>query len=439
MTRRLNRRRFLQSSAAVGAAGFFVHPVLGDPPAPQERVRVGIVGVCGQGEWNLNQVANSGMAEIVALCDVDATRSAPIRQRYPRARFYDDYRRMMEHRDLQAVLVATPDHHHAFAGLAALRAGKALYCEKPLAHSVHEVRAMIDAAARARVATQMGTQIHAGENYHRVVEIIRAGTIGPVRRVQVWCSRQPDASFRVREQTAPPRGLNYDLWLGPAPTHSYPPFRTGNSTSVHFHWRWWWDFGGGVLADMACHFMDLPHWALELRHPTRVEATGRPIPRADNRVPQVLQVDYQYPARGDRPAVHLTWYHGVSGPDLNGRTTFDSFSSGVLFTGERGQLVADYGHYRLLPQERFRDFQPPRPTLPRSPGHHREWLRAIRTGDTTSCNFAYSGALTETVLLGNVAYRAGGRLQYDGTTGRVSGNDNAAQYLSRAYRRGWTL
>src|ERR1043165_1479172 len=176
---RLNRRRFLQASAATGAATFFVNPISAAErqPPQNERVRVGIVGVAGQGTYNLNEVDKSGLAEIVALCDVDATRAAPIRNRFPKARFYEDYRRMMEQKDLQAVLIATPDHHHAFAALAALRSRKHVYCEKPLAHSVQEVRLMMEAAAREKVVTQMGTQIHAGENYRRVVEIVQDGVL----------------------------------------------------------------------------------------------------------------------------------------------------------------------------------------------------------------------------------------------------------------------
>ncbi len=357
----------------------------------------------------------------MALCDVDQTRAAPVRKRFPQARFYEDYRRLIEQKDIQAVLIATPDHHHACAAVGAMRSGKHVYCEKPLAHSVHEVRLMVETAARNKVVTQMGTQIHAGSNYRRVVEIIKAGVLGQVRRVQVWCERRPDPMFRAKE-SKPPESLNYDLWVGPAPLRTYPPYRFG-SNGIHFDWRWWWDFGGGVLADMACHFMDLPHWALNLRQPTTIAAQGKVTYQGDNQMPDLLQVDYEYPARGEQPPVHLTWYHGVPGPDLSGKVRYAGFTSGVLFEGEKGNLLANYGSYRLLPEDRFKGFQPPRPTIPDSVGHHREWLNAIRNGGATTCNFEYSGALAETVLLGNVAYRAGGgKLQYDAKTGRVTGN-----------------
>jgi predicted dehydrogenase len=442
MARTINRRRFLQTSAASAAASYFVGSAAAGQPAGGERVRVGIVGVAGQGGWNLGQVVATGLAEIVALCDVDDRRAADARKAHPKATYYNHYRQMIDkHKDVQAVLVATPDHHHAFAALAAMRAGKHVYCEKPLAHSVHEVRVMMETADRQRVVTQLGTQIHnTGDNYRRCVEIVQAAVLGPVRRVHVWCARRPDEAFLVQNGTPPPEGLHYDLWLGPAPQRGYPPFRTGNDTSLHFHWRWWWEYGGGVLADMACHFMDLPHWALNLRQPTSVAATGRVLHKGDNTVPSVMQVDYEYPARGTSPPVHLTWYHGVRGPDLDGKVLYAGFDNGVLFEGEKGSLLADYSRHRLLPEDRFRDFRPPAPTIARSPGHHREWLQKVLKGDTdTTCNFQYSGALTEAVLLGNVAYRAGGKLQYDAKTGRVTNNAAAAQYLRREYRKGWTL
>ena len=439
MSKRIQRRRFLQTSAALTATSFFVNPGPAGQP-PRQRVRLAVIGVNGQGQYNWSEAVNTGLAEIVALCDVDSERSAPVINRFPKARFVEDYRRLLDQpRDLDAVIVATPDHHHAIPSLLAMRAGKHVYCEKPLAHSVHEVRTMMEAARQNKVVTQMGTQIHAGDNYRRVVEIVRSGMLGTVRRVHVWCERRPDPMFRVKETTPPPRGLNYDLWLGPAPARGYPPYRSANRTRLDFDWRWWWDFGGGVLADMACHFMDLPHWALNLRHPTSVAATGRITYKGDNEMPDLMQVEYEYPARGSQPPVHLTWHHGQPGPDLTGNVTYQGVRNGVVFEGEKGSVVADYGHYRLLPEDRFKGVELPKPTIPRSVGHHREWLQAIQNGGTTTCNFEYSGALAETVLLGNVAYKAGARLQYDAKSGRVTGAANAEQFLRREYRRGWTL
>jgi predicted dehydrogenase len=431
MSHSFSRRRFLQGTA-VAAAATVVGPLTANerPAAPADRIRLGIIGVNGQGAYNLGNVQHE---DIVALCDVDQNRAAQVRQRFPRARFYEDYRRLIDQKDIQAVVISTPDHHHAFAALAALRAGKHVYCEKPLAHSVHEVRQIMETAARQRRVTQMGTQIHAEENYRRVVEIVQAGTLGPIGRVHVWCSTRPHPGQRARQETPPPQGLNYDLWIGPA------PYRPYHASHVPFHWRWWWDFGGGVLADMACHYMDLPTWALGLRPPTSVRATGQVTYQGDNRVPDLMQVDYQYAARGSQPPVHLTWYHSVTRPALNGQVRYRGFTSGVLFEGAKGNLVANYTGYRLLPEDRFRDFQPPRPTIPRSIGHHREWLEAIRTGGTTTCNFGYSGPLSVAVLLGNVAYRCGREIQWDDQAGQATNAREADQYLRRDYRRGWTL
>jgi predicted dehydrogenase len=426
----MNRRRFLQSSAALG--GLALAGQLTGRAAQPEPVRLALIGVAGRGADNFAGVRDH--AEIVALCDVDTNRARTARAAYPNAFFHEDYRRVVDRNDVEAVVVSTPDHTHACITAAALRAGKHVYCEKPLTHSVHECRTIVDLAARHRLVTQMGTQIHAEDNYRRVVEIIRAGTLGAIRRVKVWCDRRPDPGQLAQPGAMPPAGLNYDLWLGPAPHRPY------HQSHLHFNWRWWWDFGGGVLADMACHFMDLPHWALDLRRPSSISAEGRVTHRGDNPVPDLLQVDYRYPERGSLPAVHLTWYHGVRGPDLSGKETILDFRSGVLFEGERGSLVSDYTRYRLLPESDFRGFQPPRRTIAGSLGHHREWLKAIRAGSQTTCNFAYSGALTETVLLGNVAYRAGARLEWDGQAGRVTNNvPAAAQYLQRDYRKGWTL
>jgi predicted dehydrogenase len=396
MAHRVTRRRFLRQAATASAAFTLAGalPAADRLPAANDRLNVAVIGVAGRGADNLAGVSGEN---IVALCDVDRNRSAKAREAHPRAAFYEDFRRLLDQKDVEAVVISTPDHTHAIPAVWALRAGKHVYCEKPLAHTVHEVRAIKEAAAKHKAVTQMGTQIHAEDNYRRVVEIVQAGTLGTVRRVQVWCQRRPDIGRLARQETKPPAGLNYDLWLGPA------PYRPYHESHLHFKWRWWWDFGGGVLADMACHFMDLPYWALGLTHPTTVSATGKVLRQADNDVPDLMQVEYEYPARGEQPPVHLTWYHGVPGPDLDGKVVFPGFSSGVLFVGDKGQLVADYSHYKLLPEDRFRDFTPPRPTIPSSIGHHREWIEAVKSGGPTTCTFAYSGSLTEAGLLGDVA------------------------------------
>jgi predicted dehydrogenase len=426
---RLSRRRFLHTAAtSLSAAALAGRLPASDKRAPaSERLRIGVIGVAGQGAYNLGNVAHE---EIVALCDVDENRAGPARQAHPRAKFYQDFRRLLDHKEIEAVVVATPDHMHAISAVTAMRAGKHVYCEKPLAHSVHEIRVMRETAAKHKVVTQMGTQIHAGDNYRRVVEIVQGDVLGTVNRVHVWCHRRPDVRHLGAKPV--PAGFDLDLWLGPAPQHPYDP------AYIPFHWRWFWDFGGGELADMGCHFMDLAHWALDLHAPIHVEATGKKESGGDQTVPDLLRVDYRYPARGSRPAVHLTWYNGVPGPDLGTTAPFEGFRDGVLFEGSKGKLVSDYGKYKLLPEAQFKDFVPPRPTIPPSIGHHREWLTAIRTGGPTTCNFGYSGTLAETVLLGNVAYRSGKAFDWNEQTGTASVPE-ATAFLQREYRKGWSL
>jgi predicted dehydrogenase len=433
MPDRLSRRRFLRESAALGtslalAAGSL--PAADKKPSANDRLNLGIIGVAGRGGDNLAGVRGEN---IVALCDVDQNRAGKARETYPNATFYEDFRQLLDQKDVDAVVISTPDHMHAIPAVWAMRAGKHVYCEKPLAHSVHEVRVMMETAAKLKTVTQMGTQIHAQDNYRRVVELVQAGVIGPVQRVHVWCEKKPSPGFRAKPDAKPPAGLNYELWLGVA------PYRPYHASHLHFNWRWWWDFGGGILVDMACHYLDLPHWALNLRTPTTVAAVGQVTYKGDNDVPDLMQVDYQYPARENQPPVHLTWYHGVKGPDLGGKIVYKGFHSGVLFEGEKGTLLADYGHHQLLPEEKFKDFTPPKPTIPASVGHHREWLEAVKHGGPTTCNFHYSGALAETVLLGTVAYRCGKKITWDDKTGRVTDVPEAANFLQREYRKGWKL
>ena len=432
--RSISRRQFVAASTAIPLLAPAIQiRAAGDP---SQKIRLAVIGVAARGRANLNAVAQEA---IVALCDVDEARAADARNRFPSARFFTDYRRMFDTfgNQFDGVVISTPDHQHALPALIAMSRGKHVYCEKPLAHSVSEVRAMRDAAAKAKVVTQMGTQIHAGENYRRVVEIVQAGLLGQVRRVHVWCQRKPDAMKRI----APPRpGVSFDpdLWIGPAPTEFFYASGPSKNAWPHFDWRWWWEFGGGVLADMACHFMDLPFWALQLTSPNSVTAKGTPTAGGDNStMPATMQVDYQFPATSNRPAVHLTWYHGVTGPDLSGQRTFPGFSDGLLFEGEKGQLVANYGKYQILPEAFARDFTPPPPTIPKSIGHHREWLEAIRHGGTPLCHFGYAGNLAEAVLLGNVAYRAGTPIHWDAMAGKITDQPKANTFLSRPIRQGW--
>ena len=433
MPRSVQRRRFLQETAAAATTFYLSLPYARgytNQVSPNDRLNVGLIGVSARGAANLKGVVSEN---IVALCDVDENNAAEAREAHPSATYTQDYRKLIDQKNIDAVVVSTPDHMHAIATLAALRSGRPVYCEKPLAHTVREIRTVRDTAAKAGLVTQMGTQIHAEDNYRRVVEIVQAGVIGSINRVQVWCSTRPAAGHLAKTETKPPTGLNYDLWLGPA------PYRPYDKSHLHFVWRWWWDFGGGVLADMACHYIDLPTWALGLTAPTKITASGKVLHEGDNPMPDVMQVDYQYPARGDQPAVHLTWYHGVTGPDLNGSASFRGYKSGVLFEGTKGQLLADYTKHKLLPEDKWQGFTPPKQTIAKSLGHHREWIEAVKTKGTTTCNFNYSGALAEAVLLGNVAYRSGEEVQWDAAHATIPNSPKAAAYLDKDYRKGWSL
>lgn len=432
----LSRREFLRRAAAAGAA-----LTAGGPKAdrllaadadtsgsksPNEKLNLGVIGVAARGRANLDGVAGEN---IVALCDVDEKNLAGAAESYPRAAKYKDYRQMLERNDLDAVVVSTPDHTHAIPVVMALRQGLDVYCEKPLAHSVWEVRQMREAAAEAGAVTQMGTQIHAGDNYRRAVEIVQSGTLGEIRRVHVWQTNDVRPGKRVAE-AAPPAHVDYDLWIGPAPMRPFDP------SHFHFNWRYWWDFGGGILADMGCHYIDLPFWALDLRYPTSVEARGEKTYEGDNDVPNNMQVDFHFPARTRQPPVHLTWYHGrwrPRGTEMYGK------GSAVLFEGSQGRLLADYGSHQLFMHD-GEPVEPPPETIPNSIGHHQEWIEACKSRGPTTCNFDYSGALAETVLLGNVAYRTSQKqLDWNSESLSATNNDEAAGYVRREYRKGWVL
>jgi predicted dehydrogenase len=437
MPARLNRRRFLQSTAAIGAAGFSATWLrAADKPkekiSPNEKLHIAMVGTAAQASYSWGELRNIKNAEIVALCDVHESRTGPARQAFPKATFDVDFRKMLDRKGIDAVVVATPDHVHAPASLAALRSGRHVYCEKPLTHTVYEARLVAETAAKHKRVTQMGTQIHAGSNYRRVVELVQSGAIGPVNEVHVWCGKSWGGGERPTTTPPVPPDLHWDLWLGPAPERPYHP------DYMPFIWRKWWDFGSGTLGDMACHYMDLPFWALKLRHPTRVEASGTPLSPETCAVS--LTVNYEFPARDDQPAVKLSWYDGGRRPEIFKSGKLPRWGDGVLFVGSKGMLIADYGNHRLLPEKDFAGFKAPEPFIPNSIGHHREWVEACLKGEpTTTCDFHYSGALSEAVLLGNVAYRLGKPLDWDAKALKATNEPDAEKFIRKEYRKGWEI
>ena len=443
----VTRRQFGQATLAAGSG-----LALGAWPrrswANNRSLRVAFIGVGGRGGANLSTMAKQPDVEVVALCDVNARNLAAAQKNHPSAKTFKDFRALYDElKDYDAVVVSTSEHTHAYATLPALKLGKHVYCEKPLTHNVAEARLITEAAAKAGVVTQMGTQIHASANYHRVVELIQSGAIGDVSEAHVWVARswglqsEEDAKThkdivyvtdRPKEAQQPPDYLDWDLWLGPAAERPYH--------EVYFpgpKWYRWWDFGNGTMSDLGSHWVDLPFWALKLDRPTSVEASGgMPHPEL---APASMTAKYTYGARGSLPACTLTWYQGTHKPKQWLDNQIPQWGSGVLFVGSRGMLLSDYGKHLLLPEENFKDFQPPKPFVPDSPGQHQEWLLACRSGSPTSSPFSYAGPLTEANHLGNVAFRAGGKIEWDAVNLRVTNIPAANRFLSRVPRKGWSL
>jgi predicted dehydrogenase len=332
---------------------------------------------------------------------------------------------VLDRKDVDAVVIATPDHWHGITTILACQAGKDVYCEKPLAHRIQEGRAMVRAAEKYKRVTQMGNLIHAGENYHRVVEIVRSGVLGKISKVRVWLAA--DRSGLGRPQDGPaPAGCDYDFWLGPAPKRPFNPNR------FTFNWRYFWDYGGGILTDFCCHIVDLVHWAMDVEAPVSIAATGGRYALADNcEVPDTLDVTYEY-QKGDRKFL-LVWSH----TDANNHG-IENQGLGIMFQGTDATLVSSYGDYRIVP-EKGRKIDLPKPSLPRSVGHHREWLDAIKSRKPCSCNFAYGHRLTTVGNLGNISLWSGEKLKWDAASERIVNHTEANQYLTKEYRNPWTI
>lgn len=446
----MRRRDFLKNAAA--ASGVWVAGVqrgFGQEKSPNARLNVAYVGVGGRGGANLATVGP--LENVVALVDVQASYVEKAAVKYPEAKRYVDFRTLWDdEKRFDAVVVSSTEHTHAFATLPALKLKKHVYCEKPLTHGVWEARVIAEAAAKAGVATQMGTQLHASENYRRIVELIQGGAIGKVSEVHVWVDRAwglqtreeaveagDPASTQERPSAAMPvpAGLDWDLWLGPAPERPYH--------SVYLpgpKWYRWWDFASGTMSDLGSHYNDLPFWALKLKHPKTIEAFGAPA-HADL-APASFRATYEYAD----PAVKLTWYQGREKPPAftEGRLPkkkdgSPDFRSGFLFVGSDGQLLADYGRHLLLPEDKFKDFKRPDPTIPKSAGHHQEWLLGAKTGSPTGSHFGYAGPLTEANHLASIAYRVGKKIEWDPAALRATNAPEADRLIKRDYRKGWEL
>jgi predicted dehydrogenase len=440
--RPVSRRQFLVSSAlaagtaALGAGSSPAARAAARKASPGQKLNLAVIGVGGRGGANLKGVAGEN---IVALCDVDEQRLAAAAQKFPGAKTYVDWRKCLEQKDIEAVVCSTTDHTHAFINLWAMNRGKHVYCEKPLANSVHEARLVREAylKQKGRLATQMGTQIHASDNFRRVVELIRGGAIGTPQDVRVWCSRVPKGGSYLPAAGDPPAHLHWDLWVGPSPMHPFNKEYLGGCLA----WNRFWDFGGGQIGDMGSHMLDLAYWALDLRFPTSCRAEGTPV--NPDTCPEWLTAEWDHPANSWRGPLKVFWYDGGKKPGLPSKIfSRDELFKGLLFRGDKGYLLADYDYRLLMPTKGdMTHYKSPKAEdiIPPSPGHHEEWLAACKTGSPTLCNFDYSGALIEHNYLALAAYRTGRKLEWDAANLKATNCPEADAFIRRTYRPGWTL
>jgi hypothetical protein len=447
--------------AAGLAAGPMIVPrfVLGGPgyQAPSDTLRIAAVGVGGMGSAYLKGCSHE---RVVALCDLDHNRSAKVFAAYPTATRYHDFRQMLdkEEKNFDALIVATPDHTHAIILMAAIRLGKHIYCAKPITHTIGEAR-KVTAALRKnpRLVTKASVQSSGTEGARSSTELLTSGVLGPIREVHVWSDHPayPCSLLRPTETQTPPAGMDWDLWLGPA------PFRPYHSTYHPLRWRPWWDFGSSAVGDVGCHTFHFYFKELRLEAPTLIHGSSSTRQEGwfkQTSTPECASaaslVTWDYPERGGLPPLRVHWYDGGLKPqrpaELDHRLGLPA--SGVLFVGEQGKLITDYaggypfgplGRKRsgglLLPEEKFKDFDQPAPTLPRVADHYKEWTQSCKTGATTACPVEFGAAMTETALLGALALRTGRILEWDSPAMKVGNSEVADGLVDPPYRAGWSL
>ena len=462
----LSRRKFIAKSTTLAAASIVPRHVLGGSKhvAPSNQLNVAVIGTGGQGITNIRRFLTHRDVKITAICDVaqfwdnsdlyyrhNGGRGPAIKaiqdhyrktgtEGYNGCEVYVDFRLMLEKsdKDIDAVVVATPNHVHAVASMAAIRAGKGVYCEKPLTYSVYEARKIAQAAREAKVATQLGNQGHSSDDIRRAVEWVRDGAIGEIRQVYAWAgeNRIPEFTERPKETPPVPEGLNWDLWLGPAPERPYHP------AYAPLVWHYWWDFGNGKLGNFGCHTLDTAVWALNLEHPTLIEASSTPLSKETT--PIASTCHYKFPARADQPPVDLFWYDGgirPPRPDCLELGRELPRRGGSLMIGEKGAILSGVwsGSPRIVPEKKMREYELPPATIPRSKGHRRDWIDACRGGPPASANFDYGARLTEIVLLGVVALRTAKTLQWDGPNMRATNAPEVEPVIHGHFRKGWEI
>ncbi len=446
----MDRRHFLSQSALTGAGAMWMGGAPGFArslkPSPNERVQFACIGVGGKGDSDTHAAGKHG--EIVALCDIDSGTLDKMAKNYPKAKKYFDYRTMLEEMGdkIDAVTVSTPDHTHAPASVMAMRMGKHCFCQKPLTWSIEEARLMRTLAAEKKLCTQMGNQGTAENGFRSGVELIRSDLFGPVKEIHVWTNRPiwPQGIDRPKETPGIPNSVRWTEWLGAAHDRPYNP-------AYHpFKWRGWLDFGTGALGDMACHTINVAAMALELFDAESVEVVDTSGIVNHETYPVWSIIRTHFGARNGRPPLSMTWYDGGDKLPEGKRAYKDLLhgekapDSGLLLVGEKGSFFShnDYGaEHLLLPRDKFKDVKRPEKTLPRSPGHFTEFVDAIKAGDPKKAlsNFEYSGRLTETVLLGVVALKAGTAIEWDAAGMKAKNLPAADQYIRRHYRKGFSI
>jgi len=427
---RLSRRSFTGLVGAAGAGYFAGHgAAAARAEGPNDKLNVAVIGVGGQGGANLRGVSSQN---IVAVCDVDERRAGKAFEQFAAGGRFTDFRKMFDalEKEIDAVVVSTPDHTHFHPAWWAMERGKHVYLEKPLAHEVEEVRRLTVAAREKKLATQLGNQRHANRGLREAVAIVKSGAIGEVKEAHSWIASGRGMPKAPGGPGAVPAGLDWDLWLGPCPERPY------TNGFAPYDWRFWWEFGTGETGNWGCHILDIPFWALDLVYPVHVSGSGPDPDR--NRTPTAMATRLDFPARGSLPPVALHWYQGRPPIAAEKGATDKSFNT--LFLGSEGVLACGFDKWKLLPEDKFAGYQGPgkgpEPAMPPSPGFHKEWIAACRGGQPASCNFDYSGPMTESVLLANIAYRIQGDFAWDALALEASRAD-VTTLLRREYRKGW--
>lgn len=440
----MKRRDFIQLSTAAGLAALPSRTAFA-AASPNAKLNIALIGVWGRAHVFYEALAAEN---VVALCDANANRFPNALKTFPNAKTYLDWRKCLDHPGLDAVVICTPDHHHAFIANWALNRNLHIYCEKPLAITVEEARIVRShwLKKKGKIATQVGMQRHEDPNFNRVRELIVDGAIGDLQNAYAWGDRQIRRDGYFPAAGPPPEGLDWDLWLGPSPKHPYnPAYFIGHAGMNCLEWNMFWDFGAGQIGDMGSHTMDLLWNAVDATLPTAIEAKGE----AFN--PEVTPVEcvshFEHPANDWRGPIRVSWYQGGAMPrSPKEYVDLSKIGHGVMFKGSKGFLIADFTSRMILPFGPDADManhyhmRPPEKLIPNMPPFFQQWLDACRDPSRkTACDFEYSGNMIEQLLLGLVAYRAGSRIEYDPAAGKVTNLPAANQYLSKAYREGWTM